>query len=290
MWGLKYNASYLPSPTTTVTTLEDVSNAGTNEYTLAFGTRISYETPTGAYNKALTLSAIVNPIPEDKIMQNYTYAQCETNAADGDVVLADIRDGKSYTVRYIDGACWMTQNLAYDLATNNTLSPETTNVENVTTISTVGDLTSGNTYTEARIHIPTEENLTSTKLTTEANGYWYNYCAATAGEVCSDSSMDEATIDICPASWKIPSDIEWNSIGGDGSYSTTYVDQFSPVAAGLWVSSTVYAASVYGYWWSTTAHSATYRYYLSYIPSRGLHSGNSNVRGLGLPVRCMLAN
>ncbi|MDO4611484.1 MAG: FISUMP domain-containing protein [Candidatus Saccharibacteria bacterium] len=221
-------------------------------------------------------------------MQDYTYNQCEQEAADTDVSLADLRDRKTYSARFINGNCWMTQNLSYDLATNNTLSPETSNVTSEMTLNTVGDLTSGNTYTEARIHIPTEEDLAKTKLPAAVNGYWYNYCAATAGEICADSSTDEATIDICPAGWRMPSDEEWNLIGGDGSYSKVNVDAFSPVATGTWDNSTLYSASADGNWWSTTVHSTTNRYSLNYYPSSGLSSGVGYYRYYGVSARCIL--
>ncbi len=221
-------------------------------------------------------------------MQDYTYDQCKQEAADANVYLADLRDRKTYSARFINDECWMTQNLAYNLKTNNTLSPSTSNVTSVTTINTVGDLTSGSTYTEAKIHIPTEEDLAKTKLPAIVNGYWYNYCAATAGEICVGSSAAEATIDICPAGWRMPSNEEWNNIGGDDNWSKVNVDAFSPVAAGNWYNGIINDPSTRGYWWSTTANGTTSRYYLYYSPSDGLHSGSNDHRYRGFSVRCML--
>ncbi len=234
-------------------------------------------------------------------IQRYTDDQCLAEASTSPVTLWDERDGNSYTVQYINGHCWTTQNMSLALETGMTLSSDTTNLRGLvpegsteivtTTLGTVGDLTSGNTYTEARTHIPTEEDLTKTKLTAEANGYWYNYCAATAGQRCEASGTNggEATIDICPANWKMPSDTEWNNIGGDGSYSKVNVDAFSPVAAGYWSNSTLNTPSAYGGWWSTTANDANVRYSLFYDPSNGLYSGSRYYRYNGRSVRCMLA-
>lgn len=232
----------------------------------------------------------------DDAMQTFAAVNCQ-NYKKSPVTLRDTRDEKTYTAQYINGHCWMTQNLSFDLATGMTLDASTTNLsglvattgETTKTLGTVGDLTSGNTYTEARTHVATEEELTKTKLTAEENGYWYNYCAATAGEICQSSTTVEATIDICPANWKMPSDEEWNNIGGDGSWSKVNVDAFSPVAAGYWYNSTLYSPSSNGRWWSTTAYNAGSRYLLLYYPSNGLYSGDGNDRYYGYSVRCMLA-
>ncbi|MDO4611623.1 MAG: FISUMP domain-containing protein [Candidatus Saccharibacteria bacterium] len=236
-------------------------------------------------------------------IQQYTDDQCLAEASTSPVTLWDERDGNSYTVQYINGHCWTTQNMSLALEAGMTLSSDTTNLRGLvpegsteivtTTLGTVGVLPNKifNTYTEARVQVPTEEDLTKTKLTAEANGYWYNYCAATAGQRCEASGTNggEATIDICPANWKMPSDTEWNNIGGDGSWSKVNVDAFSPVAAGYWYTSTLYNPSTGGYWWSTTAYGASTRHALGYSPSYGLVSGGSSSRSYGFSVRCMLS-
>ncbi len=374
-WGLKYNNTFLPSPTTIATELENITSAGTNDYSLSFGARINYETPTGTYFKNLTLSTIVNPTPYiinyhanttsevanmpttqsgettathitlsgqkptregyvfagwctnatqeqdnnvicpnrrllagadfdisqvvindialyaiwlDESMQSFTMDNCRDYASDDPLSLRDIRDGKEYSVRYINGSCWMTQNLSFELTSGMTLVAETTNLkdENISTISLgdVGNLASGNAYAEARISVSA-----STGLTAEQNGYWYNYCAASAGQICQNSTTTEATIDICPSSWKIPSDAEWAIISGSNSWSKTYVDEFLPVASGRWQNGSAAGASGHGYWWSTKVSSGENIVVLDFSPTFGLYFGWGHNRSTGLSIRCVLA-
>ena len=44
-------------------------------------------------------------------MQGFTAADCQAQASSSKVTLKDARDNNSYTVRYINGNCWMTRNL-----------------------------------------------------------------------------------------------------------------------------------------------------------------------------------
>ncbi len=219
----------------------------------------------------------------------YDNATCSAEAANAPVIGTDPRDGKSYSLRYINGQCWMTQNLAYDLKTNNTLSPDTSNVASETTVSTVDDLTSSYSYTTAQIHAPTTEDLAQSGLSAEATGYWYNYCAATAGEICSDPDNDyenplntkEASQSVCPAGWRLPTDSEQSGITGAKN-------QFLPVYGGYWSNGTLYNATTYGLWWSSTAYDGYLRWYLDYYG--GSLSTGSDGRYLGLYVRCVRAS
>ncbi|MDO4508109.1 MAG: InlB B-repeat-containing protein, partial [Candidatus Saccharibacteria bacterium] len=48
---------------------------------------------------------------QDMNMQTYTKARCEAEASSAPVTLTDTRDNQTYTARFINGYCWMTQNL-----------------------------------------------------------------------------------------------------------------------------------------------------------------------------------
>ena len=93
-----------------------------------------------------------------KYMQDQTpstLAKLMPNVGD-EVTLYDKRDEKAYTVaKQADDKYWMTQNLRYKGDTGSTsnsmiIKSATTNVTADMTLS-YGDLTSGNSYTEARI-------------------------------------------------------------------------------------------------------------------------------------------
>ena len=199
-------------------------------------------------------------------MQNFTLAQCQAQAANSDVTVVDSRDNNSYTVRYINGNCWMTQNLK--LAGGTTLNSSTSNVASSYTLP--ADSTSGfDSYTVANMHY-------SGDTTT---GAWYNFCAASAGTNCQSSSAYDTTYDICPKGWRLPTRSEQSGIT-----STSYVSAFSPVTGGYYNSGSLYYTG-YGYWWSSTASNSLSQYYLYY------NSGSLNANGIGkyrgFSVRCV---
>lgn len=198
-------------------------------------------------------------------MQGFTVADCQAQASSSDVTLKDVRDNNFYTVRYINGACWMTQNLR--LSGGRTLTPEDSNVASSWEFPS-DSLTSGNTYTEARSLISSN---------TSYGGY-YNYCAASAGTVCSSSSTQDASQDICPKGWRLPTNSEMSGI-------TSYASAFSPVYSGLYVNGSLYDTGSRGHWWSATAYSSYYQYLLLYYGG----SLNTNYVGtnFGFSVRCV---
>ena len=214
-------------------------------------------------------------------IQDYTYAQCEANAQNHAVKVMDKRDDKIYTIRYINGLCTMTQNLDFELTTGMTLSPDTTNVTTSRTLGTVGSLTSGDSYDEMYI----------LKSSTSGYGTYYNYAAATAGTIMGDWNTTEATEDICPAGWGLPTLDEQKLLTGGttGSYVTTFVDAFSPVAAGYYDGGSLEGFGSFGYWWSSTAYNAFSSYSLYYRTSNGLSSGNGDRFSYGYSVRCVKA-
>ena len=198
-------------------------------------------------------------------MQNFTAAQCQAQASNGNVTVVDSRDNNSYTVRYINGACWMTQNLR--LAGGQTLTSEDSNVASSWEFPS-GSLTLGDSYTEARSAINSN---------TSYGGY-YNYCAASAGTVCSSSSAQNATQDICPKGWRLPTNSEMSGI-------TSYSSAFLPVYSGLYSSGSLYDTDSLGRWWSATANSSNVQYALFY-GSGSLYTSDSR-KYLGYSVRCI---
>ena len=126
-----------------------------------------------------------------KYMQDLTVPMCNLVASERPYVVYDRRDGSDYTVRYIAGACWMTQNLRIAGTINQEFS-DFARVQNFDPC--VGDLTSGNDRTEPRCH----DSGNST------NGFWYNFAAASAGEITGLGNWNSATESICPKNWSLP--------------------------------------------------------------------------------------
>lgn len=211
-------------------------------------------------------------------IQDYTYARCESDAENRAVKVKDKRDDKTYTVRYINGACWMTQNLNFNMVSGMTLDTTTTNVTSSKKIPTVGSLSlrSSNSYTQPYIFVSPDSSY----------GTYYNYVAATAGTVTGSSNITEASQDICPKGWRLPTRNEQRSIGVGG----TYVSTFTPVVAGYYLSGSLRDSGTYGYWWSSTAvvDATDNRYFLRHNASNGmLYSENNSDRYNGFSVRCV---
>jgi len=202
-----------------------------------------------------------------------------------DTTLTDARDGNTYTVATINGACWMTQNLRYlgdtgSAAKTMTIGNDNSNVANKSiTLYSLDSSDAGNfnaysshcdstnSYNYACVY---DSGSTST-------GVWYNYAAATAGTITGSPNDTDATYDICPAGWHLPTHSEFSDI-------TSYSDAFSPVTGGLYRNGSLFSTGG-GYWWSVTVYNTTNRYALGWNGSSLDASGN--IRYLGGYVRCV---
>ena len=210
----------------------------------------------------------------DKLyIQDYTKATCQTDAASGNVTVTDKRDNNDYTVRYINGNCWMTQNLRYQgdtvgsTSTTSTwyLKSATSNVSADTTMS----MTTGDTYYAAMFH---DSGNTTT-------GVWYNYAAASAMTITGSSNTSAQTYDICPKGWRLPTNSEQSGI-------TSYASAYAPVTGGYY-SAGAPASTGYGYWWSSTSSSGANRYNLRWDGSSFYTYYNGGYRDRGFYVRCV---
>ena len=206
--------------------------------------------------------------PNVQYMQNFTKDQCQSLASSSNYTVVDSRDGSDYTVRYINGACWMTQNLR--LPGGTTLTTSDSNVTRSYTLpkSSASGFDRDN-YTVANMY-----NGTNTTY-----GAYYNYCAASAGTVCSQTKQD-ATQDICPKGWRLPIPSEMDGING-----TSYLDAFSPVYSGYYSNGSLSNTGHSGEWWSATARYSNSQYYLGYAYG-GLYTGDDS-KYVGRSVRCV---
>ena len=228
------------------------------------------EPGTIAANSTLNLYAVWKTI---LYIQDLTAAQCQSQATDAPLAVYDRRDNADYTVRYINGACWMTQNLRI----TGTISATYSNFEGADFNTKVNDLTLGNSFTVARSHLPTSTDISDSGLSAEQLGAWYNYCAASAGQVCSQTQMN-ATQDICPAGWSLPTNSQQSGI-------TSYSSAFSPIYGGYYGNGSLYGATSNGHWWSSTASNANSQYYLYY--TNGSLYTSSILKNLGYYIRCV---
>ena len=202
-------------------------------------------------------------------MQGFTAADCQAQASSSKVTLKDARDNNSYTVRYINGNCWMTRNLR--LSGGRTLTSADSNVASSwsfpnNNLSSSGTNYIGNTYTTAGYAIDS------------TYGGYYNFCAAFAGTNCQTSSATNTTYDIYPKGWRLPTYNEQSGITG-------YASAFSPVYSGTYSNGSLSDTGSGGYWWSSTAYYSYNQYSLNYV------SGSLNTYGrskfIGFSVRCV---
>ena len=262
--------SAVPTDNSTPIQTKDTSatNSANDTYTLSFGAKVDSTIASGAYSDALTVAVVAEPRAIIYI-QDLTLADCQSRASDADFTVTDRRDDSDYTVRYINGACWMTQNLR--LSGGQTLTSEESNIVGSWEFPD-DSLTLGNSYTEARSTISDDP-----EHALEYGGH-YNYCAASAGTVCSQTMMD-ASQDICPKGWRLPTNSEMSGI-------RSYASAFSPVLSGYFDNGSLYLTGSYGYWWSATAIDSSYQYYLGYNGS-SLNISYYYGKVYGYSVRCI---
>ena len=283
-WGYKINTNTaIPSiitsdyiPFTSGNTLMERDTAVNQDQTeLTFASKIDYLQPAGAYSTTLQFNIVANPLVD--YMQNFTPEMCRTLASSDNYTVVDKRDNNDYTVRYINGNCWMTQNLRFigktgDPAGTMTLDSTTSNVESTYTPSSpltisYGDLTAGDTYDYARIH-------NSGDTTT---GVWYNYAATSAMTTIGSSNSTVNVYNICPAGWRLPTEPEQQSI-------FSYKADYHILGAGYYVSGTWRDGGI-DFWSSSTPTNAQARQGL-YATSSLFQSTYGN-RVYGYTVRCI---
>ena len=278
--GLLYNEDKVINATTNHDGTAATGYTGTNSTKFTIGAKASADQAAGDYTNVITFTAVTNVIEEplgecsstESCMQTFTADMCETQASDAPVTLTDARDGSTYTVRYLQGACWMTQNLRL----TDTVSSEYSNFSTNSTFNPcAGDLTIGNSTDEARCH---DSESTET-------GVWYNYASASAGTITGSSNSTIATEDICPAGWHLPSYDTSKPAGSVNSLlDLSDIDVFSPVTGGNYSSGSI-GGTGNGYWWSSVARGTSYRYCLNYTGS--ILFTYDNYRRTGYYIRCV---
>ena len=260
--------SAVPTDNSTPIQTKDTSdtNSANDTYTLSFGAKVDSTIASGAYSNALTVAVVAEPKAITYI-QDLTLSECQAQASDADLTVKDKRDDNEYTVRYINGACWMTQNLR--LSGGRTLTSADSNVASSWSFLSTPLEGSSYSYTDPQVTINSN---------TSYGGY-YNFCAASAGTNCQTSSTVNTTYDICPKGWRLPTNSEMSGIA---SYSSA----FSPVLSGYYYNGTLSGTGSYGYWWSATAYSSYIQYSLVYTGS-SLDTNYGYYKNFGFSVRCI---
>jgi len=227
-------------------------------------------------------------------MQNIVASQCTSTP----LTVVDNRDNNEYVIQKLDdGKCWMMENLRLGSTGTMTLTPANTNITSNYTLPASGtaNFDSTNGYTNAAINIASRD-------VTDANGSkygtYYNYCAASAGTYCyaSGSGTGNATSDICPKGWRLPTGgasgefgqlmVAYN-ISSNAAGSTTLQQTLKFPLAGYFYNGSANAQASSGPYWSSTYSSGTAMYYLGSNAST-VNPQLSNDRYGGFLVRCVM--
>ncbi len=214
--------------------------------------------------------------------------------------LIDVRDNKPYWITKLgDSQCWMTQNLDYDLDTTKELSPFTSDVTEYWTPTGSTQKGGINFASDAKV-VPSYDpgdrycaNNTTSRcdLTASVNdghdaaGNYYSWLAATAN-TGSGISSGSAEGSICPKGWRLPANGAYGTLIGSATPAQITASPYYFVYGGDVNNSSLSNAGSGGYYWSSTADSATNAYLLYFNSSNVLPSA-SNGRYFGFSVRCV---
>ncbi len=269
------------------------------------GSLISTDRQETAYmidSSAATLSA--NAIPFNGLtMQNLASTNCTTTASK----VKDIRDEHIYTIqRLLDGNCWMMENLDLGRANLTTdLTSANTNLVSTVTASTFNGWkkTSATMTYNSGVYIPltainTYTGVANDSFSNAPYGTLYNYYAASAGTISGNNNSSNASYDICPAGWRLPTG------GSSGEFQTLY-DQYNsahlmraPISEGglQFVRSGYINAynlssagqGSYGNYWASTRDTNILMHILYFDFQDAFYPAHSGRRENGHSIRCIL--
>ncbi len=199
----------------------------------------------------------------------------------------DNRDGveREYTTVSLSGKCWMTTNLSLGKGTITTLNNTTTNLNDGLTSY---DLPASSTSGFAENSTAYVYNSGSTVCGEKSPCYaYYSFIAATAG---TNPSEGEATSDICPRGWRLPTRTDFTAIANTYNTGPKLVNSpWHAIYQGFYYGSRFdWAEGSYGYYWSSTTYNEAFAYYLYYSDTETdvIYSINFRKR-IGYPIRCV---
>lgn len=278
------------------------------------GTDLTWTLDHTASSNSLSLYAIWNV--SKNYIQNLTLSQCQVNVGTngnaaniGDnITVYDKRDENDYTVRYINGECWMTQNLRFQGSSIDTTNTNT-NTNKTITWYDLGSTEASSTSEHCNIAYTFDSNWNVIYTSgngfiyackhdsgSATNGVWYNFAGASAMTITGVSNSNLTTYDICPKNWHLPTgpsttaNTDYNKLVGNTTSGyqnpTTGFTAFGAVVGGYY-NDTSFGNTGYGLWWSATPNGTDIRYGLVYNSRFGF-SGSRNIgRYSGVYARCV---
>ncbi len=263
--------------------------------------------------------------------QELTKSMCNTIAITQNETLKDIRDNNAYMVGKLkDGNCWMLDNLALDptdstTAANMNASNTNATQEAITNLLNGGSTTFGwsNTavanittnfsnndgYIQPRINNVSKDTLVTSYGPASTGGQakvgiYYNYCAASASTYCyagghgidSPDTIIDASQDICPANWRMPTGGntgEYSKLaqkyGSDATSNNSLQYNLSTPLSGFYSGNAASYQGSDGYWWSSTYYNIDFMYYPGVSPT-SVYPDLNGSRNVGQSMRCLMAD
>lgn len=213
-------------------------------------------------------------------MQTFTIAQATAMAVGDTENLEDERDGQIYTVKKLaDGNIWMTRNLAIGCdgtgstygsgrKSSLTLTTSDSNVSTDFSISAINSLTLGDSLTDARMECDA------------TYGAYYNYAATAANTINTAVNTENASYDVCPAGWRLPTYAEQVGI-------YNYPSQFGAVLGGMYLNGSHQYTTNSANYQSSTRYNDTVQYSLWYNGSALAQGSTTAGRNYGWYIRCV---
>ena len=210
--------------------------------------------------------------------QNATSTQCGQTMYDNRGT--DAYKNIEYSTASINGLCWMTRNL--DLPGGTTITKTDSNITASSYILPVSNTSGFDDYTKAYVY-NSGRIICSNDSSTGSCYSYYSYVAATAG---TNPSSGDASSDICPKGWRLPTQAEFNILKGTYTTGTALTGSpFFGVYSGYYYGAFADGGSD-GLYWSSTASGRSTAYRLGFYSS-GAYIDYSNYKNRGYAIRCV---
>lgn len=252
-------------------------------------------------NAGISIRCIVKngtePTPPLPTLQGMTLNKCPT---DSSMIARDSRDDEEYRIQKLaDGKCWLLDNLKLRSTGSNTItatSADTNIAQNASFIvptSSASGITGSNSSENAMLnadYIDTDSLLMdSTKVKT---GVFYNYCAASAGTICSTAYEGDAQYDICPKNWHMPSGGSSGEYGNLRSNYNSNAELIEALQFAMTGSSfrgdTRWNPDTNGGMWTSTAYIADRMYTVTRNEGTINMTERYTTRDYAFPIRCVM--
>ncbi len=307
--GLLYNVDTIINATKSSTGIPmNNTYPGTNTTNFTIAAKAGQTQASGEYTNVINFRSVAN-VNTDITINDLRYMQDIASLTDVErqlvissmvtgtsYQLRDSRDDTTYSIAKLkDGNIWMQDNLALGSTSPITLTNSDTNMS-VSSWTLPASTTTGFDGNEASYTNPaintesknTEVNLAMGQSGTGKVGVYYNYCAASAGTICTSSNSSNAQYDICPKGWRMPtggSSGEYQTLRNQYDSDSVFVATLKTPLSGYFSNSAINQDGSGNFWSST---------YVNTLPMYNLNVNTVNTnqqdysaRLYGLSVRCV---